>query len=98
MIAGDDLRSHPIEDRKAQLARLLERAGAGLQFNEHIEGKTARPCSPMPASSGVKGSFPSARAAWDRIAAARGPDEPPAASLFAPHNSAPGGPWARYFG
>ena len=27
MIAGDDLRSHAIEDRKAQLARLLDRAG-----------------------------------------------------------------------
>jgi ATP-dependent DNA ligase len=39
MVAGDDLRSQAIEDRKAQLAHLLERAGPGVQFNEHIEGE-----------------------------------------------------------
>jgi ATP-dependent DNA ligase len=39
VVEGDDLRSHAIEDRKAQLAHLLERAGAGLQFNEHIDGQ-----------------------------------------------------------
>jgi len=32
-------RSLAIKDRKAQLVRLLERAGAGLQFNEHIDGE-----------------------------------------------------------
>ena len=39
MIAGEDLRRQPIEDRKAKLAHLLERAGPRLQFNEHIEGE-----------------------------------------------------------
>ena len=31
-----DLRREPIEDRKAELARLLRRAKPGLQLNEHI--------------------------------------------------------------
>jgi bifunctional non-homologous end joining protein LigD len=38
---GDDLRSDPIEQRKADLARILTRAGAGMRFNEHIEGEDA---------------------------------------------------------
>jgi bifunctional non-homologous end joining protein LigD len=35
---GDDLRREPLEVRKATLASLLARAGAGLRLNEHIEG------------------------------------------------------------
>jgi bifunctional non-homologous end joining protein LigD len=34
---GEDLRRTPIERRKAVLAILLSRAGARVQFNEHIE-------------------------------------------------------------
>jgi ATP dependent DNA ligase domain len=35
---GDDLRRNPLQVRKATLASILTRAGAGIQFNEHIEG------------------------------------------------------------
>jgi bifunctional non-homologous end joining protein LigD len=35
-LEGQDMRHEPIEARKAALARLLEQANAGLQFNEHI--------------------------------------------------------------
>jgi bifunctional non-homologous end joining protein LigD len=34
---GQDLRQEPIETRKAELARLLRGAGAGLQLCEHID-------------------------------------------------------------
>src|SRR5262249_9338298 len=33
----DDLRRDPLEVRKATLASVLAKAGAGLKFNEHIE-------------------------------------------------------------
>jgi bifunctional non-homologous end joining protein LigD len=35
---GDDLRRHPLEVRKATLASVLAKAGAGIRFNEHMEG------------------------------------------------------------
>jgi bifunctional non-homologous end joining protein LigD len=35
---GDDLRRDPLQVRKATLASILTRAGAGIRFNEHIEG------------------------------------------------------------
>jgi bifunctional non-homologous end joining protein LigD len=35
---GDDLRRDPLEVRKATLASILAKAGAGIRFNEHIEG------------------------------------------------------------
>jgi bifunctional non-homologous end joining protein LigD len=35
---GDDLRAHPLEVRKAALAKLIARAADGLQFAEHLEG------------------------------------------------------------
>jgi bifunctional non-homologous end joining protein LigD len=36
---GDDLRREPLEWRKATLARLLARAGHGVQLNEHLEAE-----------------------------------------------------------
>jgi bifunctional non-homologous end joining protein LigD len=33
---GQDMRNRPFLDRKAALARLLRRTGAGILFNEHI--------------------------------------------------------------
>jgi bifunctional non-homologous end joining protein LigD len=36
---GDDLRREPLERRKAALARLLRRAGSGVQLNEHLEAE-----------------------------------------------------------
>jgi bifunctional non-homologous end joining protein LigD len=33
---GDDLRREPLEQRKAALAKLLARAGYGVQLNEHL--------------------------------------------------------------
>jgi len=35
---GDDLRRDPLEGRKAALEMLLAKAGAGIRFNEHMEG------------------------------------------------------------
>jgi bifunctional non-homologous end joining protein LigD len=35
---GDDLRRDPLEGRKATLEIILASAGAGIQYNEHIEG------------------------------------------------------------
>jgi len=35
---GDDLRRDPLEVRKATLASIVAKAGAGIRFNEHIEG------------------------------------------------------------
>jgi bifunctional non-homologous end joining protein LigD len=35
---GDDLRSDPLEGRKATLEMILAKAGAGIRFNEHMEG------------------------------------------------------------
>jgi bifunctional non-homologous end joining protein LigD len=34
---GNDLRREPLEVRKATLASVVAKAGAGLHFNEHIE-------------------------------------------------------------
>ena len=34
---GQDLRREPIETRKATLASVLRRAGAGVHLNEHLE-------------------------------------------------------------
>jgi bifunctional non-homologous end joining protein LigD len=36
-IDGDDLRQEPLERRKARLEKVLARAGAGIQFNEHAD-------------------------------------------------------------
>jgi bifunctional non-homologous end joining protein LigD len=35
---GDDLRRDPLEGREATLEMILARAGAGIRFNEHMEG------------------------------------------------------------
>ena len=35
---GDDLRRDPLEGRKAKLEMVLAKAGAGIRFNEHMEG------------------------------------------------------------
>jgi bifunctional non-homologous end joining protein LigD len=35
---GDDLRRAPLERRKATLEMILAEAGAGVRFNEHMEG------------------------------------------------------------
>jgi hypothetical protein len=35
---GDDLRPDPLEGRKATLEMILAKAGAGIRFNEHMEG------------------------------------------------------------
>ncbi len=42
-IDGDDLRQEPLERRKARLQKVLAKAGAGIQFNEHaadLDGAT----------------------------------------------------------
>jgi bifunctional non-homologous end joining protein LigD len=35
---GDDLRRDPLEGRKATLEMILVKVGAGIQFNEHMQG------------------------------------------------------------
>jgi bifunctional non-homologous end joining protein LigD len=35
---GDDLRRDPLEVRKATLSSVVAKAGAGIRFNEHLEG------------------------------------------------------------
>src|SRR5262249_6769251 len=35
---GDDPRSDPLENRKATLVMILAKAGAGIRFNEHMQG------------------------------------------------------------
>src|SRR5213594_3954930 len=35
---GDDLRRDPLEVRKATLSSVVAKAGAGIRYNEHIEG------------------------------------------------------------
>jgi bifunctional non-homologous end joining protein LigD len=35
---GDDLRHHPLEGRKTTLEIVLAKGGAGIRFNEHMEG------------------------------------------------------------
>src|SRR5919108_4893572 len=35
---GDDLRRDPLEGRKAELEMILAKAGAGIRFNEHMDG------------------------------------------------------------
>jgi bifunctional non-homologous end joining protein LigD len=39
MLAGDDLRRQPMEDRKKRLATLLQRAPAAVRYVEHLEGE-----------------------------------------------------------
>lgn len=39
IINDEDLRGRPIETRKDELARLLDRPGPGIQFNAHLEGE-----------------------------------------------------------
>jgi ATP-dependent DNA ligase len=51
-----DLRREPIEDRKAELTKLLRRAKPGLQLNEHIS-ESGTSCSGTPASSASKASY-----------------------------------------
>jgi bifunctional non-homologous end joining protein LigD len=36
-VNGDDLRRDPLQVRKATLASVLAKAGAGIRFNEHLE-------------------------------------------------------------
>jgi ATP dependent DNA ligase domain len=36
-LGGDDLRREPLEVRKATLASVLAKAGAGIRFNEHLD-------------------------------------------------------------
>jgi bifunctional non-homologous end joining protein LigD len=36
---GDDLRREPLEGRKATLEMMLTKAGAGIRFNEHMDGE-----------------------------------------------------------
>jgi bifunctional non-homologous end joining protein LigD len=38
---GEDWRPRPLEERKAQLATLLAKAPAGIQYSEHLEGDGA---------------------------------------------------------
>ena len=59
---GDDLRRDPLEVRKATFVSVLSKAAVGLRLNEHIEHDEARWCSATLASSGSKGSYPSALA------------------------------------
>jgi bifunctional non-homologous end joining protein LigD len=35
---GDDLRRDPLDVRKATLSSVVAKAGAGIRYNEHIEG------------------------------------------------------------
>jgi bifunctional non-homologous end joining protein LigD len=35
---GDDLRRDPLDGRKAKLEMILAKAGAGIRFNEHMQG------------------------------------------------------------
>jgi bifunctional non-homologous end joining protein LigD len=45
---GNDLRREPLERRKATLARLLARAGHGVQLNEHLEAEGPSSLSTRP--------------------------------------------------
>ena len=38
---GDDMRSQPLGDRKAALAKLLRRAKPGIRYSEHLTGDGA---------------------------------------------------------
>ena len=38
-LIGDDLRRDPLEGRKATMEMVRAKAGPGIQFNEHMEGK-----------------------------------------------------------
>ena len=38
---GEDFRPQPLHARKARLAKLLAKAPAGIQYNEHVEGDGA---------------------------------------------------------
>jgi bifunctional non-homologous end joining protein LigD len=37
-VDGDDLRSRPLEERKARLAKLLKRMNGGIYLSEHLDG------------------------------------------------------------
>jgi ATP-dependent DNA ligase len=41
-LGGDDLHRDPLEVRKATLASVLAKAGAGIRFNEHLDFDDAR--------------------------------------------------------
>jgi len=60
---GRELAGKPIEIRKAELARLLRGAGAGLQICEHVNHTLATSSSPMPASLDARASC---RSDWAR--------------------------------
>ena len=60
---GADLRSEPIERRKAALATLLRRTKPGLKLSEHLIEAEVMSCSSTPASSDAKASVASA---WAR--------------------------------
>jgi bifunctional non-homologous end joining protein LigD len=42
MLDGDDLRRHPLSERKAALRKLLKRTKGGIQYVEHTEGDGAK--------------------------------------------------------
>jgi bifunctional non-homologous end joining protein LigD len=54
---GEDLRQHPIESRKALLAKLLRGSRLSIVLNEHYEEDMARLYSEKLASSVARGSF-----------------------------------------
>jgi bifunctional non-homologous end joining protein LigD len=37
-LGGEDLRPQPLQGRKARLEKLLAKAPAGIQYNDHVEG------------------------------------------------------------
>jgi ATP-dependent DNA ligase len=53
---GTDLRREPIEIRKATLASVLAKAGAGIRFCEHLDFDDGQPCSNMRARWGWRES------------------------------------------
>src|SRR5262249_34363424 len=59
---GRDLRCEPLEVRKATLASVLRKAGAGVQLNEHLEHEDGDSCSATPARWGWRASCRSASA------------------------------------
>jgi len=57
---GDDLRPDPLEGRKATLEMILAKAGAGIRFNEHMQGD-GETVFATPASGASKASSRSER-------------------------------------
>lgn len=47
MIDGDDLRRHPLRERKAVLRKLLNRTKSAIQYVEHSAGDGARIFAPV---------------------------------------------------